>query len=239
MEVNDRSEDGTRRTDGSATAVAGEVLPRTGLTPARHRLYATALRLFADRGFHAVSVRDITEALGQQPGALYAHAASKHQLLADLIALGVADHRDRIRSAVLAAGTDPVAQLRALVRAHVLAHLAYPDLARLTARELRSLDDRRRATAQATVHEAESMLLDVIRRGRRSGAFGDVDDLLAVAAIGAMGVRLPEWWTPAGPRSAAEIAETYAEFALRLVGGPAPAGPTHERERDDEPRELA
>ncbi len=219
------------RTDSSTTADAGALLPGTGLTPARRRLYATALRLFADRGFHAVSVRDITDALGQQPGALYAHAASKHQLLADLIALGVADHRDRIRSAVLDAGADPVAQLRALVRAHVLAHLAYPELARLTSRELRSLDDGRRAIAQATVHETESTLLDVIRRGRRTGDFGDVDEVLAVAAIGAMGVRLPEWWSPDSPRSAADVADTYAEFALRLVGGAAPAGPTHETER--------
>ncbi len=209
-------------------------LPDAGLTPARRTLYATALRLFADRGFHAVSVRDITDALGQQPGALYAHASSKQELLADLVGIGVADHRDRIRGAVLDAGADPVAQLRALVRAHVFSHLSYPDLARLTAREMRSLDDGRRAIAQAAVHETERTLLDVIRRGRGLGVFGDVDPFLAVTAIGAMGVRIPEWWSPGCARPAREIADTYAEFALRLVGGPTPAGPVpdveHRRE---------
>ncbi|RPE39163.1 TetR family transcriptional regulator [Streptomyces sp. Ag109_O5-1] len=195
-----------------------ELLPLVeGMSAARRKLYVTALRLFAEHGYHAISVRDITDALGQRSGALYAHVASKQELLYQLMRIGVSEHRDRLRAAVLDAGSEPADQLRALVRSHVLVHLAYPDLARLVSREARSLDDAQREGAQAVIHETERTLLDVIERGQRLGSFrADTDPLLAGAAIGGMGVRVPEWWTPAVPRTPEQIADTYAEFALRL-----------------------
>lgn len=189
-----------------------------GLSPARRRLYVTALELFAARGFHAVSVRDIADALGQQPGALYAHVASKEQLLYELVRIGLTEHRDRLRAAVLDAGGDPAGQIRAIVRAHVLVHLDFPDLARLVNREIRSLDEARRETAMAVLDETERTLHDVIARGQRQGAFGEVDAFLAGRAIGGMGARVPEWWTPSTPRDADQVADTYAQFALAILG---------------------
>lgn len=189
-----------------------------GLSPARRRLYLTALELFAERGFHAISVRDIADALGQRPGALYAHVTSKDQLLYELIRIGLSEHRDRLRAALLDAGSDPAAQLRALVRAHVLVHLAYPDLARVVNRDIRSLDDARRETAMAVLDETERTLLDVIARGQQHGVFAEVDAFLAGRAIGGMGARTPEWWTPAAPRDAEQVAEAYARFALAILG---------------------
>jgi hypothetical protein len=38
-----------------------------------------------------------------------------------------------------------------------------------------------------------------------------------VAAIAAMGLRVSEWFEPGGPRSVDEVADTYAEFALKLL----------------------
>ena len=40
---------------------------------------------------------------------------------------------------------------------------------------------------------------------------------LVVNAIGAMGIRAAEWWTPASPHSIEEIAETYAGFAVKIL----------------------
>ena len=196
-----------------------DLLPRVaGMSAARRKLYVTALRLFAERGYHAISVRDITDALGQRPGALYAHASSKQHLLYELVRIGVTEHRDRLRAAVLEAGGDPVDQLRDLVRAHVRVHLAYPDLARLVSRETRSLDDAQRASAQTAVHETERTLVDVIERGQRRGDFrADADPYLVVMAIGGMGVRTPEWWTPDSPYTPDQVADAYADLALRLL----------------------
>ncbi len=67
------------------------------------------------------------------------------------------------------------------------------------------------------------MFLDVVERGVRLGAFVCDEPMLAVYAVGALGVRAAEWWTPDAPFSARKVADTYAEYAVRLLG---PAHPT-------------
>lgn len=59
--------------------------------------------------------------------------------------------------------------------------------------------------------------MDVIERGVRMGEFHTDDAFLDAKAIGAMGIRLPEWWTPESPRSREEILERYSAYALKLV----------------------
>jgi len=41
--------------------------------------------------------------------------------------------------------------------------------------------------------------------------------MLAVAAIGAMGIRIAEWWHPQLDIDIDTVAETYATFAVRLL----------------------
>ena len=48
--------------------------------------------------------------------------------------------------------------------------------------------------------------------------FPPADAFLVAKALGAMGVRLPEWWTPGSERTREEIVDTYVAFALKLVG---------------------
>ena len=54
-------------------------------------------------------------------------------------------------------------------------------------------------------------------RGVRMGEFHVDDTFLAAKALGAMGVRVPEWWTPDNPRKGSEIVEQYVAFATKMV----------------------
>src|ERR671916_786772 len=47
----------------------------------RAELTREAARLFAERGYHGTSIGDLAKALGVQKGSLYAHIASKQDLL--------------------------------------------------------------------------------------------------------------------------------------------------------------
>src|ERR687885_1218249 len=47
----------------------------------RHELTRQAARLFAEKGYHGTSIGEIADALGVQKGSLYAHIASKQDLL--------------------------------------------------------------------------------------------------------------------------------------------------------------
>jgi AcrR family transcriptional regulator len=191
--------------------------PRAQAAGTLRRLHETALLQFAERGFHAVSVRDLTGALGMQPSSLYAHVASKQDLLRDLILLGHEEHRDQLRLALLDAGSEPAEQIAALTRAHVRVHATYPLLTRLCNREIGALPEPAKAEVLAIRFEANRLMLDVVERGQQLGAFTPGDPMLAVAAIGAMGIRVAEWWHPEVGVGIDEVADTYAGFAVKLL----------------------
>lgn len=210
-----------RVTERAGAPVAGEagplLPPRAQAVGTLRRLYEVALTEFGRRGFHAVSVRDLTRALGLQASSLYAHVASKQDLLADLIRIGHEEHRDQLRLALLEAGSEPAEQVAALTRAHVRVHATYALLTRVCNRELASIRDDQRREILAIRLDSERLFLDVIERGQRLGAFAASDPMLAVAAIGAMGMRVAEWWHPDVGVTVDEVADTYAGFAVKLL----------------------
>lgn len=199
-------------------ALGSDLLPPdVQLTDARRRLFETAMELFGRDGYHGVSIRDIATALGLQPSAIYFHVASKQELLFELAIIGHEEHLKRLREALLDTGADPVEQLRALMTAHVWGHLAYPSMARVVNKEMGALPDDQLRTVLAIRGQMEQTFVDVVERGVRLGVFHVEDTFLAAKALGAMGVRLPEWWTPDSGRSADEIIDHYVAFALKMV----------------------
>src|SRR3954451_6327303 len=200
-----------------AIAALGPLPPDVELSGPKLRLYETALELFGQRGYHAVSIRDIATALGQQSSAIYFHVPSKQELLFDLACIGHRSHYESLRDALMGAGADPRDQLREVVFAHVRVHLDYPSMARLTNRELRALTPEQLQDVLAIRTQSEQIFIDVIDRGVKLGEFTSDDSFLDAKVIGAMGVRLPEWWTPDSRRSREQIIDKYVACALKLV----------------------
>jgi len=75
----------------------------------RARIEAEALRLFADKGIDATSVRDIAAAVGVAEGALYRHFPSKEALARTLFLEGYADLALRVVAA--GHGARPIAEI--------------------------------------------------------------------------------------------------------------------------------
>jgi AcrR family transcriptional regulator len=200
------------------TAGATTLLPPgLDLTPAKRRLYETAIELFGRNTYHAVSIRDIATALGQQPSTIYFHVSSKQDLLYEIAIIGHRAAFAALRDALMDAGADPHDQLRCVVQAHVRQHVDYPALARVVNRELHALDEVQRETVLGIRDQVEQIFRDVLERGARLGAFENVDSFLDTKAIGAMAVRLPEWWTPDSVYSREQIIDKYSQYALNLV----------------------
>jgi AcrR family transcriptional regulator len=181
------------------------------------RLQEVALLCFGERGYHGVSIRDLAKAAGIQPSSIYAHVRSKEELLFGISMLGHITQRDSADAAVLDAGPDPSAQLRAYVRAHVHMHASYRMLARVCNRELAALSPEHEQEVRAVRESSVRLLQGVLARGERVGAFVIADSFLVAAAIGAMGIRVAEWWEPNGDYTADQVADVYAELALKLV----------------------
>lgn len=177
-----------------------------------------ALGLFATHGFGGTSVRDIAATAGVQPATMYAHYPSKQHVLAELIQIGHEEHHRRLRAALLESGSDPAQQLAAVVRAHVRMHTDYSMLAVVANAELHALAEEFVGPSLALRRQSEQLMMDVVQRGIDLGKFKVSPPWLALTAIGGMGLRIAHWYAPDSGISADELADRYADFALRIVG---------------------
>jgi AcrR family transcriptional regulator len=198
--------------------------PRADSDGTLRRIYEQALILFADRGYHGVSMRDIAQACGIKASSIYAHLPSKEQLLRDLIVMAHEEHREGLRDALLGAGSDPADQLRAVVAAHVRFHAEYSMLATVGNNEMHALSEENAAEIQAIRAGDLQIFTDVIERGVKLGQFNCPDPFLATAIVGSAGIRVAVWFPvakalyPGAPEyTAGDIADAYAEFALKIV----------------------
>jgi AcrR family transcriptional regulator len=180
-------------------------------------LLEEALMLFGARGFHGVSVREITDATGIRASSLYAHIESKEQVLFELVNVGHEEHHDLLRGALAEAADDPIDRLARLVRAHVTFHATYPLLARICNRELEALSPESRRRVAALRDASAQFVIDVVERGMRDGVFHVEDVWLAAASTLAMGLRVAEWWTEEMGYTVEQVADAYATFAVRLM----------------------
>jgi AcrR family transcriptional regulator len=209
--MNDRSE-GDRIRDARRAK-----LPKLALDATARRILEGALRMYATRGFHGTSMRDLAKVLEIQPSALYASFPSKDHLLAELVRIGHEFHLASLRTALLSAGADPVDQLRAVVRANALVHATYPHLVVVVNDELHALPRAHASAGLSLRRQAVALLTEIVERGIAMRRFDVPEPSVAVAAIGAMSLRIPYWYEP-DKLGAEALADAQAELALRIVG---------------------
>jgi len=88
------------------------------MTSRREQILATAAGLFAERGFHGVSVVDLGTACGISGPALYRHFASKDAMLAEML-VSISEELLAVGAERVAEADGPREALRALVGWHV------------------------------------------------------------------------------------------------------------------------
>ncbi|WP_428265193.1 TetR/AcrR family transcriptional regulator [Haliangium sp.] len=181
------------------------------------RILVAALRLFAKQGFHGTSIRAIGAELGLKAGNLYLYFESKEKLLAELVRLGHEAHHRRLRRALISGSADPIEQVKAIVRAHVRVHAEYPMLAYVANYEAHALSPELIEPSLVLRRESVAIFTEVVQRGIDQGIFHVSSIFLATTAISGMGMRVASWYRPDLGIDIAELAETYAQFAIRIL----------------------
>lgn len=86
-----------------------------GISNARKQVLRVAERLFSERGYAAVTMRDIADELGIRQASLYYHAPQgKEQLFVEVIQESLKRHHQGIERAIAESDPDIGSQLRAL-----------------------------------------------------------------------------------------------------------------------------
>lgn len=207
-------------TNATRRLAATEMMPLPEAVPSgsRRLILETALRLFAERGYSGSSIRDIAKACNLQGPTIYSHYPSKEHVLAELVRIAHEEHYRRVRAALLESQPDPREQVAAYVRAHVRFHAEFPMLAVVGNTELHMLSPDLGTPILQVRKQAELTLMEIAQRGIDRGVFKVPHDWLAIAAIGSMGVRVAFWFSAEAGITVETVADSYAEFALRILG---------------------
>jgi AcrR family transcriptional regulator len=184
----------------------------------RREIDDVASELFHANGYAATSVRDIARALDIQGASLYAHVASKEDVLFSIVDRAASAFE---RAADAASGetktADPLERLAALVEAHVDVVTSDPQRASVFVTEWRHLSPERRAGIADRRDAYERRFRDVIIDGIAVGAFRASDTNLAATFILTALNGIAIWYRPDGRLSADRVADHYVDLALRSL----------------------
>ena len=184
----------------------------------RREIDEVASELFHANGYAATSVRDIAKALDIQGASLYAHVASKEDVLWSIVDGAATAFEAKAGDAIADTATsDPVERLAALVEAHVDVVTADPERASVFVTEWRHLSGDRRAAIAGRRDAYEARFRAVIEDGTAVGAFRPTDTALAATFILTALNGIATWYRPDGRLSADRIADHYVDLALRAL----------------------
>jgi AcrR family transcriptional regulator len=190
-------------------------------TTRRREIEDVASSLFRERGYSGTSVRDIARALDIQGASLYAHVASKQDVLWAIVDRMAVRFEAAADAALEHADAEPEAdagtRLAALVRAHVGVITDDVERASVFVHEWRSLSTERRAEIGRRRDDYERRVRALIADGSAAGTFVPVDPVVAAAYVLTAVNGVVSWYRPDGRVHPEALADAYAEFALRSV----------------------
>jgi TetR/AcrR family transcriptional regulator, cholesterol catabolism regulator len=189
------------------------IVRKYDMSARRRELTREAAKLFAQKGYHGTSIGDIAEAMGVQKGSLYAHIASKEDLLYETMREGA----DAFHAALDAVPEDvpTVEKIRLALRGHLRVVAEQLDVATVFVQEWRYLEGDRREEIVGERRRYEERIRDLFREGRElSELRADLDEGTAALLLLSAANWAYTWLQPG--RDTDEVADRF--FALLVDG---------------------
>jgi TetR/AcrR family transcriptional regulator, cholesterol catabolism regulator len=179
----------------------------------RNELTRQAARLFAEKGYHGTSIGDLADAMGVRKGSLYAHIASKQDLLHETMCDGAAAFHAALDA--IDERLPATEKIRLALRAHLRVVSEQLDVATVFVREWRYLEGERRDGILAERRRYEERWRALFREGRELGELRtDLDE----AAAALLALSAANWaYTWLSPRH--DIDALADSFHALLVDG--------------------
>ncbi|MGX1702022.1 TetR/AcrR family transcriptional regulator [Microbacterium sp. NPDC055357] len=176
------------------------------------RVLRIATDLFAEKGYDATGVQELSDSTGLGRGALYYHIKNKQQLLAR-IAIGLLETANRDARRIIASGGTPVDRIHRMA-AHLLTDLATNRSAWITSmRDWQALDEPHHTQVRHLRHEYEQYWQSLFDEGAETGELMPVEPVVRRAIVG-MFTGSYRWIEPTGSKSPEAIAKLYVELFL-------------------------
>lgn len=177
-------------------------------------LYNATLKLSAEKGFHAMTLRDLCRESGLSMGALYSYITCKEDLLNILQNFGL-QYISRKLMAAVETTASPAETLHTLIRTHIFLSEALPELFTFFFMESKNLGrDTQRVLIAAELY-TEQMICRILEDGNRSGKFHVTDPLMIAAHIKPL---LQDWYLKRWKYSSRGVTvDDYAASVIAFV----------------------
>jgi AcrR family transcriptional regulator len=178
-------------------------------------VYAAALRLFTEKGYHATSMQDIAAAVGLYKGSLYHYIGGKEELLARVFERGMGSLLNEVEAIVEDTSLAAHAQLRLILRAHVRAVADNREALTVYLHEFRALAGDTLGSVREQRDRYRALVECVVERGVDSGEFGATD--VQITTLGVLGMCnwIVQWYRADGRLAPNQIADQFAALLLR------------------------
>ncbi|GAA1026768.1 MULTISPECIES: TetR family transcriptional regulator [Amycolatopsis] len=184
-------------------------------TEARQRIMTSAVRLFAENGYHATGIEMISHDTGIGRGALYHHIGSKETLLFEICHTRLSDLLEQ-SGWIVATETTYRERFRQLMRS-TMRNLAEHALEWTVAfQEFKALTGQRHAVIQDARDRYETMVAGILRGGAEAGEFRELDPLVVKGILGHYNYSYA-WIRPDGERTPEEIADLFTDTLLNGI----------------------
>ncbi|HEY7469524.1 MAG TPA: TetR/AcrR family transcriptional regulator [Acidimicrobiia bacterium] len=178
----------------------------------RADVVAAAGRLFAEKGYHGTSMRDLGRELGLLGSSLYAHVDSKQDLLVGVVEEGARLFQDSAERALAVEGSGSD-RLRTLISGHVDVVLANLEVVRTFLNEAGMLDADHRSRVIAARDRYEQAFREAIALGAGDGSLRtDVDPKMASIFVLSILNALERWYHPGGELGRDQLVEAVVSF---------------------------
>ncbi len=172
-------------------------------------LLTVAARTFAERGYHATSMRDLSRASGFSLAGIYHYVASKVELLFLIQDRCFAQVITGARDAV-AGVEDPEARLAAFIHHHVVFFAAHMEEMKVLSHESDELEGTMRNQLRSRKRDYANLLLELLDAVPGS----QVSRQTAVYALFGMINWIYTWYHPTGPLPPDRLGEEMARLFL-------------------------
>ncbi len=182
----------------------------------RDQLLHSAATLFSRQGYHGTSMQDLAKDLGILRGSLYAHIASKEDILFEIVDAGADRFISRLEEVVLS-DLAPGEKIEKAILGHVMTVAEHLDAATVFLNDWRHLSPEGMALIQKKRDRYEALVRELIEEGVEWGEFPlDLNPKIASLALLSTMNWVYQWYDPKGSMTAEEIA---AEFTKVVLGG--------------------
>jgi AcrR family transcriptional regulator len=184
----------------------------------REEILVSASKLFAERGYRAVTMDDIAATLEYTKSVIYYYFKSKQEILWQIFCRTFERYSSEIE-AIRDRQEQAEVALPAMIRKHALLVMANPEWTTIYNREASELTIARRQELSRLKRLYDTMFWSEFQRGVGEGKFRDLPAHIVIGGMLGMCNWLYCWYNPRGSLSAEEIADSFVALLWRGYKG--------------------